>query len=167
MSKGDFTPKPARGYSWPPFEKGHTLSLRHGANSPRVVEPLAAECHAYIEQVIEAEGIDYLKLPSFSIALDNLAWSWAQALKLREWVLEHPEDMKARDQLDRAESRFDKRLGLCGLYPMDKARLQQVLTSATRDQIDIAAEIERGRQIRLAREKRSEAPGANHGDDVA
>jgi hypothetical protein len=33
----------ARGYSWPPFEPGHTLSTRHGAYSPRRVEPLAAE----------------------------------------------------------------------------------------------------------------------------
>lgn len=89
-------PKPARGYSWPPFEKDHTLSLRHGANSPRVVEPLAAECHAYIEEVIAAESLTFLQAPSFSMAKDNLAWSWAQVLKLRKWVLEHPEDMVGR-----------------------------------------------------------------------
>jgi len=29
---------PARGYSWAPFEPGHTLSLRHGARSPRTVQ---------------------------------------------------------------------------------------------------------------------------------
>jgi len=143
---------PARRYKWPDATPGNTIALRHGANSPRVVEPLADECRAYIEQVIEAEDISYLKLPSFQIALDNLAWSWAQALKLRQWVLEHPEDMKARDQLERFESRFDKRLAACGFYPLDGARLRQVLTSAAANQIDIAAEIERGRQIRLQRE---------------
>jgi len=31
----------ARGYSWPPFEKGNTASLTHGARSPRMIEPLA------------------------------------------------------------------------------------------------------------------------------
>ena len=33
---------PARGYSWPPFQPGHTLSTTHGAHSPRTVDPLAA-----------------------------------------------------------------------------------------------------------------------------
>ncbi|MGZ6305413.1 MAG: hypothetical protein ACXWP6_02995 [Ktedonobacterales bacterium] len=32
-----------RGYSWEPFKPGHTLSLRHGARSARVYEPLAQE----------------------------------------------------------------------------------------------------------------------------
>ncbi|MDQ3218235.1 MAG: hypothetical protein M3Q18_10375 [Actinomycetota bacterium] len=145
---------PARGYTrtFPPFEEGNQVALRHGARSPRVVEPLADECREYIERIIEAEDISYLKLPSFQIALDNLAWSWAQVLKLRQWVLEHPEDMKVRDQLERFEARFDKRLAACGFYPLDGARLRQVLTSAAANQIDIAAEIERGRQIRLQRE---------------
>ena len=35
--------RPARGYSWPPFEPGHTLSLVHGADSPRTVTAKAAE----------------------------------------------------------------------------------------------------------------------------
>jgi len=138
--------------TFPPFEVNNTMALKHGAQSPRVVEPLADECREYIGQVIEAEDISYLKLPSFQIALDNLAWSWAQVLKLRQWVLEHPEDMKGRDQLERFEGRFDKRLAACGFYPLDGARLRQVLTSAAANQIDIAAEIERGRQIRLQRE---------------
>lgn len=148
---------PARRYKWPDAELGNTIALRHGANSPRVVEPLADECRAFIEGIIEDEDISYLKLPSFQIALDNLAWSWAQTLKLRQWVLEHPEDMKGRDQLERFEGRFDKRLAACGFYPLDGARLRQVLTSAAANQIDIAAEIERGRQIRLQREATEKA----------
>jgi hypothetical protein len=32
---------PARGYSWPPFEKGNTAALVHGATSERTVAPLA------------------------------------------------------------------------------------------------------------------------------
>src|SRR5215207_2064540 len=34
---------PARGYSWPAFEVGNWAGLRHGAVSPRRVDPLAAE----------------------------------------------------------------------------------------------------------------------------
>src|SRR5438552_3977803 len=32
---------PARSYSWPPFEKGHTFSTKHGATSERRIRPLA------------------------------------------------------------------------------------------------------------------------------
>jgi hypothetical protein len=32
---------PARGYSWPPFAPGHTLSMKHGATSERRIGPLA------------------------------------------------------------------------------------------------------------------------------
>lgn len=33
----------ARGYSWKAFEPGHTISVQHGAYSPKVVDPVAAE----------------------------------------------------------------------------------------------------------------------------
>lgn len=36
-------PKPARSYSWPPFEKGNELSVRHGVWSQRKVDPVAEE----------------------------------------------------------------------------------------------------------------------------
>jgi hypothetical protein len=32
---------PARGYSWPPFEKDNTAAMRHGATSERRIGPLA------------------------------------------------------------------------------------------------------------------------------
>src|SRR4051794_33987476 len=35
--------KPARGYTWPPFQKGHTLRATHGARSLALVEPRALE----------------------------------------------------------------------------------------------------------------------------
>jgi hypothetical protein len=37
---------PARGYSWPPFEKGNTAAMTHGARSDRLVEPRARELTA-------------------------------------------------------------------------------------------------------------------------
>jgi hypothetical protein len=34
------TREPARGYSWPPFEKGHELSIKSGTRSERKIAPL-------------------------------------------------------------------------------------------------------------------------------
>src|SRR5438874_771269 len=42
----------ARGYSWPQFPPGHTLTLRHGAKSPRRVDPLAAELVARVLELL-------------------------------------------------------------------------------------------------------------------
>ncbi|MGC2374258.1 MAG: hypothetical protein WA484_10325 [Solirubrobacteraceae bacterium] len=33
----------ARGYSWPPLQKGHTLSLKHGTRSERTLAPVREE----------------------------------------------------------------------------------------------------------------------------
>lgn len=43
-------PQPARGYSWPPFEPGHTASVRHGAHSERLVSERAS---AILEELRE------------------------------------------------------------------------------------------------------------------
>ena len=75
--------RPARGYSWAPFEAGHTLSLTHGVYSPRVVSarselvrqdvlasrpdlasdpeqqlPLALFCRAVAREELATEGIE-------------------------------------------------------------------------------------------------------------
>jgi hypothetical protein len=42
---------PARGYSWPAFQEGHTLSLVHGAESPRTIEARAAEVREQLFEV--------------------------------------------------------------------------------------------------------------------
>ena len=43
--KDDFTPRPSGKYSWPPFERGHRLSLIHGADSAGPIAAKAAEVH--------------------------------------------------------------------------------------------------------------------------
>ena len=35
--------RPARGYSWPPFEKGNVLQLKHGTRSERTLAPVREE----------------------------------------------------------------------------------------------------------------------------
>jgi hypothetical protein len=48
---------PARNYSWPPFAKNHELSARHGARSPRRVDPLASEL---VGQLLADDDVAYL-----------------------------------------------------------------------------------------------------------
>lgn len=67
---------PARGYSWPPFEPGHTKSMVHGAHSERVIVPRA---EALMTAVLEdAECPDHLRSPVFRFAL--AAWCRAEAV---------------------------------------------------------------------------------------
>src|SRR4051812_42602455 len=62
--------RPARGYSWPPFELGNVASLKGGWRSPAKVEPLAAE---FVAAAVEA--VPSLGEPSFMPAV----WAWARA----------------------------------------------------------------------------------------
>ena len=43
LAKGAGRGGPKRGYSWPPFEPGHTLSLKHGAYATLALKPRAEE----------------------------------------------------------------------------------------------------------------------------
>jgi hypothetical protein len=66
----DLEHRPARGYSWPPFEVGNTVAVRHGAFSERklaeVAEALRPELAGgldgcpWIDPVDEAEVTDWL-----------------------------------------------------------------------------------------------------------
>jgi hypothetical protein len=61
-----------RGYSWPQAEPGNTLAVKHGATSPRQVEPLAAELVA-----TTLAAAPFLAEPSFQPAVQ--AWARAEA----------------------------------------------------------------------------------------
>ena len=54
----------ARGYSWPPFEPGNTLAVKHGARSDRLVQaraveisPLVFDANPHLEHLRDFEGI--------------------------------------------------------------------------------------------------------------
>lgn len=80
---------PARGYSWAPFEPGHTASLQHGARSERRVGPLAAE----IEQSARSAPSwpPYLNGAEYGAAVT--AWARAEAVVslLWTWLDQHAE----------------------------------------------------------------------------
>lgn len=137
-----------RGYSWPPFEPGHTLSLRHGAYSPRRVEPLAAE-------IVEAfRGHQ----PDWVAAVDDWAvWAWARTEAriqlLEEWLAAHGGDLAATGEvrgaaafLLRCEIRAERQRARLGLDPLSRARLGADVASAGFDlarAMAMAAERER------------------------
>lgn len=60
--------KLARGYSWPPFEPGNTLGVRHGAFSSRLSDPVTNE----LVQALCESRPDLLDYP-------EAVWAWARA----------------------------------------------------------------------------------------
>lgn len=135
---------PARGYAWEPFQPGHTLSTRHGAYSPRRVDPLAAQL---VDAVTEAAT--YLDDACYAPAL----WAWARAEArvqlLTEWIDEHgllDEDGKPRgaaDLLIRCERLAAEGRARLGLDPLSRARLGRDVTAAQVDLAQLLAALDR------------------------
>lgn len=119
------------------FDPGHELSLRHGAYSPRKVDPLAREL---VEQV--AAQVPYLAAdPSYAPAV----WAWARAEAQVQLLDEYLQEMGSIDgdvprpllETFRHFMRLaaDARSRL-GLDPMSRAKLGRDVTSAS---VDLAA----------------------------
>lgn len=120
---------PARNYSWPPFTEGNTVAMRHGARSPRHVQPIADALLAEISDVAP-----WAMRPAF--AGEVAAWAHAEARcrLLRAWIDEHgllsAEGLKAADSLDRAERRAANARQQLGLTPMALSRIMATLRSS-------------------------------------
>jgi hypothetical protein len=120
-----------RGYSWPPFEEGHELSLRHGAHSERKLAPIAGRLEVGI--LLSAP---WLSRPSFRAATVAWAWSEAQCIVFREWFGElglFDDDGAPRPGLqnwDRCEARASKLRARLSLDPSALASLIGKLASA-------------------------------------
>lgn len=152
VDQGDDT-VPARGYSWPPFAPGHTLSLKHGADSPRMVQPvaesLAADLSAHAPWTIGGQ---------FAATVHAWAWAEAQSHLLRLWLDEHGlldddgEPRPAANRLDRVESRAAKLRSELGLTPTSLVKLLGGLSAidpgAAQGGLDALKAA--GRQIRTA-----------------
>jgi hypothetical protein len=73
---------PARGYSWEPFQPGHELSTRHGAYSPRKLDPLATEIAAGL---LADESVAHLRQPRFAAAVQAWAVAEARCQLIAQW----------------------------------------------------------------------------------
>jgi hypothetical protein len=128
--------RPPRGYSWPPFQSGHEVNLRHGAYHAATVDPVAG---ALVESL---GGVEYIaSVPEFAAAV----WGWARAeakVRLvseyldREGILdEEGTPRPAADLLVRLERQAADARGRLGLDPLSRARLGKDVAGA---QFDLA-----------------------------
>lgn len=178
MSKGPASGVPAggpgqgppRGYSWPPFAEGHELSTKHGAHSPRRVEPVAEQVAA--ELVAAAPWLDQ---DAYRPALLALARHEARIALLERWLAEHGLlDGEGRPQpaaefllkVERAAADARSRLGL---DPSSRARLERDLAQATAARVDLELVREAGRKALAAHVEGAgwalEAGGDTQGQD--
>lgn len=125
---------PARGYSWPPFEKGNTLgkprfvpghedSLKHGADSDRwrpIAEALTAEL---------ATTAPWTSGPAYAGAVAAWARNEAQIVLIGNYLdrvgLLDDEGLPrpASNRLDRLESRAETLRARLGLDPLSMVKL--------------------------------------------
>lgn len=135
---GEWTPKPARGYSWPPLQPGHTLTVTHGATSARLVaaradevEPVLCECAPWLAE--------------FPLALRNVAQVVARSRMLGDYIEAVVVEKGAGAVGSRlwesatAASRLeDQLLEQNGLTPLGRIKVTQAQADAARTQTDLA-----------------------------
>lgn len=147
--------RPTRGYSWEQAKPGNFLALRHGAYSPRKVDPLAKE----IEEALLGSGPQFLTDPSYAPALWALARSEARIQLLSEYLEEHgllEEDGRPRAAVDavyKFERLASEQRARLGLDPLSRVRIERDLAGGARD-FNIAQAMAEGRRIREAAEAR-------------
>lgn len=137
----------------PPFEPGHELSTRHGAYSPRKVDPIATEL---VEMMLADDGAAHLRRPSYRPAL----WAWARAEAqvqlVDEYLAKAGEDAgngvgdldreatrAAYLLLHRAETRANTLRTRLGLDPLSRARLGRDTAAGALDTARLMSEMER------------------------
>ncbi|MEW6473026.1 MAG: hypothetical protein AB1679_12215 [Actinomycetota bacterium] len=116
-----------------PLKPGHTLSLKYGAKSPRVYEPLAQQ---FIEEAVQAEA--YLQQPQYQATLHRWAVAEAKAFLYGRWVsknenLDDPDfDPQptgwARSEQHRWQNRALAEAKELGLTPLSRSKLGRNVT---------------------------------------
>jgi hypothetical protein len=148
---------PARGYSWPSFAEGNFAALRHGARSPRVLQPIADQLAAGLVQVAP-----WTSAESFQGTVASWSWAEAQAVVLRAWLDEHglvDDDGQPRNaaaMLERVEGRLAGLRAQLGLTPLALGRLLATLSQVDGDKGSQGLEALRraGAELRAAADRR-------------
>ncbi len=120
---GDFTPRPARNYSWAPFEKGNTVAVRSGAYSPRLI----AEAARPLAQAL-VEALPLLAAPEFELELE----AYCEAVTARRFLMaeirrlqeaKKPVPPRSWESLSALMNTAHRMAGSFGLTPQGRARL--------------------------------------------
>lgn len=123
----------------PPWEPGNTAALTHGADSKRMVQPLADELAAQLVDVAPWCG-------HAAFAPEVAAWAWEEARVrlLQGWVNEHglldDRSEGALSQLERAQGRASRLRSNLGLNPSAWARVLAASAVAKAAGVEAAAE---------------------------
>lgn len=153
---------PARGYSWPPFEKGNqlavgnTAALVHGATSPRAIAERAELVHAHL-----IETCPWLDEPRYAPSLQRYLTATAREQLAHEAYMAEPTKARLLEAAT-AAARLAWSIGAeLGLTPAGHARLR-ILTAggehAEASLHDLAAEGRRIRERAAARQDVALAP---------
>lgn len=147
----DWTPRPARGYSWPPFEPGNLAGVRHGVRSERIVAAAQQSvADALLEECPWMADVD-------RGALERYARAEARARLLDAYIARKTEDGNVEavkpwvwSEATRADALAQKAAQDLGLDPTGRARLARDLGWAKRlAATDGVAELaHRGRALR-------------------
>ena len=132
----------ARGYSWPPFEPGNGVAMRHGVWSRRQVDPLVRELVAGLV----SDRPDLLAYPEVLVA-----WARAEArcILFAEYLGDEDLDSERALKVGRFVVQFERLAdGLrsrLGLDPRSEAELARERAETARQVVDVEAIRERGR----------------------
>ena len=133
---GTYAPAPVQSWQRPPFEKGNTLSLQHGAHSDRKIAPIA---QAWVDAAL-AE-CPYLRDASYTPALTSWARFEAKCDLLHDWIDEHGllddngNATPAAKLLPVYEGRAASLRATLGMDPISRAKLQR---DAAATEVDLA-----------------------------
>ena len=131
----------------PPYMPGNKVSvgnlakMKHGARSPRRVDPVAADLVAVL---LADDAVQYLRAPRFAAAVQAWAQAEAKCALIAEWVdgmaVERAAESKQGqtsplELLRKWEATAQTHRGRLGLDPLSAARLGKDVASA---RVDIA-----------------------------
>lgn len=150
----------------PPFTPGNEMAVKHGAGSPRKVDPLAA---ALVTELLTDETVKYLQAPRFAAAVQAWATAEAKCGLIATWVdgmsIEAAASSKQGqtsplELLRKWEATAQTHRARLGLDPMSAARLGKDI--AQTKQADMAAEMT---QLREQHERATHIDGEVADDD--
>ena len=133
----------------PPFSPGNEMAVKHGAKSPRKVDPIA---DALATELLADETVAYLRAPRYAAAVQAWAQAEAKCGLISNWVDGMPIEQAAASKqgqtsplelLRKWETTAQGHRSRLGLDPMSAARLGKDVAQGR--QADAATELTRMR----------------------
>lgn len=149
------TSRHARGYSWPPFEPGNEVALKHGAHSEKILRRTMGEIFAEVVEVVP-----WISKPEFTAAVQAWLRCEAKVRLLACWLhengdidLETNEPRPAVAEQARWERLAAERRRDLGLDPLSRIKLESDFAHARRES-ELAEQMLEGRRLREVAEAR-------------